>query len=97
MITLAIMEAPKENTCYITKFFELFQEAMRKFLNDKNYDWKQNALMIDEKGANFLAAKNVFGKVFVTNFTMTGQYHFKTCAEQKMQDKNVPHEERRTF
>ena len=53
--------------------------------------------MMDEKGANFVAAENVFGKDFIDNFTMTCQYHFKNCAEQKMQEKNVPHEERKTF
>ena len=97
MITLAIMEAPKENTYYITKFFELFQEAMREYLKDKDYSWKPNVLMMDEKGVNFVAAENVFGKDFIDNFTMTCHYHFKNCAEQKMQEKNVPHKERRTF
>ena len=28
MMLLAIMEAPRENTYYITKFFELFRDAM---------------------------------------------------------------------
>ena len=90
MITLAIMEAPKENTYYITKFFELFQQAMREYLNDKDYDWKPNALMMDEKGANFVAAENVFGKDFVDNFMMTCQYHFKNCRAKNARQECAP-------
>ena len=53
--------------------------------------------MMDEKGANFVAIENVFGKEFVDNFTMTCQYHFKKCADEKMQEANVPKDERRKF
>ena len=63
MITLVIMEAPKENTYYITKFFELFPEAMREYLKDKDYDWKPNALMMDEKGVNLWLQKMSLGKI----------------------------------
>ena len=97
MIGLAIMEAPRENTYYITKFFEIFQQAMREYLADETYEWQPNSIMMDEKGANFVAIENVFGKEFVDNFTMTCQYHFKKCADEKMQEANVPKDERRKF
>ena len=92
-IELAIMEAPRENTYYVTKFFQLFQEAMRDYLNDKRYEWKLNSLMMDEAGCNFAAVENVFGKDFCDNFTLSCQWHFKNCAEQQMQLKNMPHDE----
>ena len=97
MIELAIMEAPRENTYYVTKFFELFQEAMREYMKDENYKWEPNSLMMDEAGCNFVAVANVFGEDFVDNFTMSCQYHFKNCAEQKMKDENVPADERKKF
>ena len=92
-IELAIMEVPRENTYYVTKFFQLFQEAMREYLNDKKYEWKPNSLMMDEVGCNFAAVENVFGKDFCDNFTLSCQWHFKNCAEQQMQLKNVPLDE----
>ena len=53
MMLLAIMEAPWENTYYITKFFKLFQDAMRDYLGDGTYEWHPNSIMVDEKGADF--------------------------------------------
>ena len=97
MLLLAIMEAPRENTYYITKFFELFRDAMREYLGDESYEWRPDSIMMDEKGANFKALEAVMGKDFVDHYTMTCQYHFKQCAEEKMQAKNVPQEERKSF
>ena len=97
MMLLAIMEASRENTYYIIKFFELFQDAMRDYLGDGTYEWCPNSIMVDEKGANFQALEKVMGKVFVDKYTMTCQYHFMQCAEEKMQEQNVPEGERSSF
>ena len=97
MMLLAIMEAPWENMYYITKFFELFQDAMRDYLGDGTYEWHPNSIMVDEKGANFQALEKVMGKEFVDNYTMTCQYHFMQCAEEKMQEQNIPKDERSSF
>ena len=97
MMLLAIMEAPRENTYYITKFFELFRDAMREYLGDESYEWHPDTIMMDEKGANFKALETVMGKDFIDNYTMMCQYHFKQCAEEKMQARNVPAEERKSF
>ena len=66
-------------------------------MKDENYKWEPNSLMMDEAGCNFAAVENVFGEDFVDNFTMSCQYHFKNCAEQKMKDENVPADERKKF
>ena len=97
MMELVIMEAPRENTYYIAKFFQLFQQAIREYLGDETYEWRPNSIMVDEKGSNFVALENVFSKEFVDNYTMTCQYHFKRCADEKMQEENVPKEERKKF
>ena len=97
MMLLAIMEAPQENTYYITKFVKLFQDPMWDYLGDGTYEWHPNSIMLDEKGANFQALEKVMGKEFVNNYTMTCQYHFMQCAEEKMQEQNVPKEERSGF
>ena len=97
MMLLAIMEAPQENTYYITKFFELFWDAMHEYLGDETYEWHPDSIMMDKKGANFKALEAVMGKDFVNHYTMTCQYHFKQCAEEKMQARNVPQEERKSF
>ena len=98
MLELAITEAPRENTYYITKFFKLFNQAMGEyFKKDGNYMWFPNSLVMDEARCNFAAVEKVFGSDFVDNYTMSCQYLFKRCAKEKMAEKNVPHDERKNF
>ena len=41
--------------------------------------------MMDEAGCNFDAVGKVFGDDFRINKTLTCQFHFKQCAEKKIQ------------
>ena len=70
---------------------------MHEYLGDDTYQWEPNSLMMDEKGANFKAIENVFGADFVDHYTMTCQYHFKKCADEKMCEGKVPRDERKKF
>ena len=92
---LAVMECPKENSYYVEKFFSLFNQALSEYLGEEGYKWDPAALMMDETGCNFDAVDKVFGDEFHINKTLTCQFHFKQCAEKKIQI--MKEDEQKTF
>ena len=95
MQILAAMDCPREDTHHITLFFRLFNDAMREYLNDPGYLWDPCLIMMDEKGANFVAISNVFGENFRKKKAKSCQYHFKNCAEKYLSE--VPIQTRQYF
>ena len=79
MRQLAKMEVERENTEMISLFFNLFNKALAKHVDDPNYKFNPTLIMTDEVDANLQGNKDAMGSQYPGKI-VTCQWHFKQCA-----------------
>ena len=76
ILRLAMMDVKSESTCEISICCELFNEILSE-IKGRNYKFNPKFIMVDEKGANYCAIRNVFGLEFATSKVVSCQMHYK--------------------
>ena len=80
---LATMEYKCEDTQMVSIFFQLFNEALAKYVGDENYKFNPLMICTDEAGANLQAIHDVFDEEYLKRI-VTCQWHFKQCAHRQL-------------
>ena len=95
IVTLAVMEAEREDTATIALFLSTFKKMLREYKGDPEYEFNpEGGFIVDEAGANFNAIREVFGPEMLKK-TYTDHFHFFRCG---MKNKvSVPEDERLSF
>ena len=74
VMSLASMEAEKEDTESLALFLRLFNEALSKVLGQEGYKFNPYGIMCDENSANLNAMEQVFGTMYMGK-TVTHHWH----------------------
>ena len=78
------MRCESENKENSETFWNLWNEALSSGLEER-YMFNPAALMLNEKGSNWNAIKNIFGCEFMER-CISCEFHFKQSVNRKMKD-----------